>query len=75
MFTPEKLVELLTVRGITQEEFAARLGYRPETVSRVLNERQPLSRKFAIKAADELGIPLYWLRADEPAEPVEAAAS
>ena len=40
--TPEQLTELRIRLGLSQIDFAAKLGYRPETISRFEKGRKPI---------------------------------
>lgn len=48
----------LVNRGITVGEFARSIGHTPGHVSRVLHGRRPVSRSFAVAAAEHLGLSL-----------------
>jgi transcriptional regulator with XRE-family HTH domain len=60
-FSGSKIRELLYTQGESQQWLAAQTGYTPETVSRYLNGKLPVSMKFAAQAARVLGVPLHWL--------------
>lgn len=62
-----KIRELLYTQNKSQLWLAEQTGYTPETVSRYLNGKVPVSFKFATQAALILGVPLHWLEQDAAA--------
>lgn len=64
MYDPNKLRKVLTVQGRKLDWLADRMGYDRAHVSRVLNGGTPMVEKFAVSAADVLGVPVEWLRAE-----------
>lgn len=66
-FDPLRIQALLAEQGRRVEWLAAQTDYERETVSRFINGRQPISAKFAVRAARAFGVPVEWLRADEVA--------
>lgn len=48
----------LVNQGITLQDFADSVGRSPSYVSRVLHGKRPVSRDFAVDAADRLGLSL-----------------
>ena len=47
--TPFKLAEKIKVNRIKQKELAQRMGLCESTLSRVLNVKQPMTEKMAIR--------------------------
>lgn len=60
----KKIRELLYTQNKSQIWLAEQTGYTPETVSRYLNGKVPVSLKFAAQTALVLGVPLHWLEQD-----------
>lgn len=60
-FSARRLRELLASRNLTNRWLAGETGYNEATVSRFVQGHLPISRKFAVRAADALDIPLSWL--------------
>ena len=53
--------ELVEESGLTQQDFANRLGTTPKTLSKLINGRQGLSAEIALKLSNMLGTSLeYW---------------
>jgi HTH-type transcriptional regulator/antitoxin HigA len=74
----ETLGDVLTERGITQAELAARTGVTPAYVCNVISGKKDISAKFAFALEYALGVPKsFWinLQANYDAELLEANAS
>lgn len=67
MYSPQKLRELLKAQGRTVNWLAEATEYAPETITRYMNGHQPISQKFAARAALLLGVPVSWLEEDKVA--------
>jgi transcriptional regulator with XRE-family HTH domain len=65
MYSPERLRQVLREQGRSGNWLADVTEYDPSTVSRFLNGSQPISEKFASRAARFLGIPVEWLLAED----------
>jgi transcriptional regulator with XRE-family HTH domain len=65
MFDPERLAQVLRVQGRQVIWLADATEYDPSTISRYLKGSQPISERFALRAAKALGIPVDWLKASE----------
>lgn len=61
IFSPTRVQELLYEQDRTQEWLASETGYSPEMISRYMQGRNPISLKFAVRAARALGVPVHWL--------------
>lgn len=68
-----KLREVMDEQGRRNDWLAAQTEYTTETVARYMSGQYVISDRFAERAARALGIPVAWLRLDEPAE-VEVAS-
>lgn len=64
-FSPLKIRELLDAQHQSQEWLAEETGYSKEMISRYMTGKNPVSRKFAVRAANVLGVPLHWLLEEE----------
>ena len=65
MYEPSRLEQVMQAQGRRWDWLAAQTDYAPATVSRYLNGIEPISDKFAIRAARALGIPVDWLRVEQ----------
>ena len=65
VFSPRRIREVLAARDVDQRWLAGATGYSEESISRFMQGHRPISRKFAVRAADVLGVPLHWLLEDE----------
>lgn len=72
MYDPKRIEHLLLINDVTQRDLARRIGYDEASISRYLNNRQPITRKFAVRVAHEFGVPIEWL--ETPAATVETAS-
>lgn len=68
-----KLRDVMTEQGRRNDWLASQTEYSVETIARYMSGQYEISDKFAERAARALGIPVAFLRSDEPAE--TAAAS
>lgn len=66
-FSPQKIRELLDAQHKSQEWLADETGYSKEMISRYMTGKNPVSRKFAVRAANVLGVPIHWLLEPEAA--------
>lgn len=57
----ENLKRAIEFRGITQREFAERVGLTEQSVCRYLNGSRDVKLKNAVKMANELNVSLDWL--------------
>lgn len=51
-----RLRYLIEKNGIKKKDFAEKTGVTPNTLSKILNERQPLSNSYAVRASELLGV-------------------
>lgn len=70
MYDPNRLRTIMEEQGRRWGWLADQTRYDPATVSRFAKGAQPISDEFATRAARALGIPVDWLRADQPVEAV-----
>jgi plasmid maintenance system antidote protein VapI len=59
--TKEQLKFLISTLGVSQAEFASQVGTTPETVSRLVNGRRPLTPQFVGRLWAALGPELLLL--------------
>lgn len=64
MYDPAKLRQVMETQGRRVDWLADVTEYDRATVSRILGGSQPMSEKFATKAARVLGCPIEWLVTD-----------
>ncbi|MFU1797652.1 helix-turn-helix domain-containing protein [Paenibacillus azoreducens] len=58
------LLERLKEKGISQAEFARRMGITRQYVNKLIHRERTMSIEFAINAANILGIPVSEFRID-----------
>lgn len=67
VFSGQRVREVLAAQVKDGMWLAAQTGYSNESVSRFINGKRQMPRKFAVRAADALGVPLHWLLEEEAA--------
>lgn len=61
MYDPAKLRQIMEAQGRRVDWLAEVTEYDRSTVSRIINGSQPMSDRFAMRAARVLGCPVDWL--------------
>lgn len=71
----ENVKDLRQGRGLTQEEFAEKIGVAPNTISRIEQNENPMSANVALKIAQEFHVSLDYLFGRTPYEEGEPPCS
>jgi plasmid maintenance system antidote protein VapI len=67
--TKEQLLFLISFLGLSQAEFARQVGTTPQTVSRLVNGRRPLTPQFIGRLWVALGPELMFVATETKHEP------
>ena len=69
-----RLRELIGRNGISQAEFARRIGMDPSNLSKHLNGHLPVSESLLNRVVVEMGVSKEWLKGSSPADPDRSIA-
>lgn len=65
VFSSRRIREVMAARDVDQRWLAGATEYDEATISRFMQGHRPISKKFAVRVADVLEVPLHWLLEEE----------